>query len=180
MRTMTDDDARPTTWLDLPDAPAIPGLRFRRARRDDPDYAAIAEVFGASNGADDIPYAPSGTNLREDFEDQPAFDPDVDFVIAEVDGVQVGNTGVDRVQRGATVVYEVWGHVIPAWRRQGIGGRAAANLARARARAVAEGATTRGPRSPARSPRRPRSATVASSPRPASRSCATSSTWPAT
>ena len=141
MTTVTDDDARPTTWLELPEAPAIPGLRFRRTRRDDADYAAMAEVYGASNAADDIPYAPSGANLREDMEDQPAFDPDVDFVIAEVDGVQVGNTGVDRVQRGATVVYEMWGHVVPAWRRQGIGRTLlAANLERARARAVAEGA----------------------------------------
>lgn len=139
MTAMTDDPARPTTWLALPDAPPIPGLRFRRSHRDDADYDAMAEVFRASNEVDHVPYAPSGANLKEEFEHESAFDPDVDFVIAEIDGVQVGNAGVDRVQRGTSIVYEVWGHVIPEWRRRGIG-RAllAANLARARERAAAD------------------------------------------
>ena len=140
MTTMTDDAARPTTWLELPDAPAIPGLRFRRSRRDDADYDGMAAVYRASNVVDHVPYAPSGANLQEEMEHETAFDPDVDFVIAEIDGVQVGNAGVDRVQRGASVVYEVWGHVIPAWRRRGIGRTLmAANLARARERAAADG-----------------------------------------
>ena len=139
--TMTDDATRPTTWLDLPGAPAIPGLRFRRSYRDDADYDAIAEVFRASNVADDVPYAPSGANLREEFEHETAFDPDVDFVIAEVDGRQVADAGVDRIARGESVVYEVWGHVVPEWRRRGIGRTLlAANLARARERATIDGA----------------------------------------
>jgi mycothiol synthase len=146
MTAMTDDDARPTTWLELPEAPPIPGLRFRRSRRDDADYEAMAEVFRASNEADHVPYAPSAANLREDFEDQPAFDPDVDFVIAEVDGVQVANAGQDRVQRGESIVYEVYGHVVPAWRRRGLGRTLlAANLRRARERATLD-AVGRDPR----------------------------------
>ena len=157
MTTMTDDDARPTTWLDLPDAPAIPGLRFRRSRRDDADYAAIAEVYGASNAADDIPYAPSGANLREDMEDQPAFDPDVDFVIAEVDGVQVGNTGVDRRPawrdgRLRDVGPRHPGLATAGHRPHAAGGEPGPRPGAGRGR---RSRPTRGRRSPARSPRRP-------------------------
>ncbi len=140
--TMTDDTTRTTTWLEIPDAPDLSGLRFRRLRRDAADYDALAAVFRASNGADDIPYMPTGTNLREDFEDQDRFDPDVDFIVAEIDGVQVANAGVDEVKRGQLVVYELFGHTDPAWRRRGLG-RAllAANLRRARERAAAAAAT---------------------------------------
>jgi mycothiol synthase len=123
----------PTVWLDLPDAPAIPGLRFRRTTRTDADYDAIAAVIRVANQADDLPFAPSGANLREDWEDQATFDPDRDAIIAEVDRRPVAHAGVDRVQRGRSVVYEVWGNVHPAWRRRGLGRTLlAANVAHAR------------------------------------------------
>ena len=48
----------PPTWLELADAPAIAGLRFRRARRAEADYEAIAEVMSAANRADEIPWSP--------------------------------------------------------------------------------------------------------------------------
>ena len=32
------------TWLELPDAPSIGGLRFRRPRPDDAEYEALAEL----------------------------------------------------------------------------------------------------------------------------------------
>ena len=134
-----------TTWLELPDAPAIPGLRFRRSHRDDAEYEATAAVIRAANGADDIPYAPSGALLREDWEGQPSFDPDRDLILAEIDGRQVANAAIDRVPRGETIVYELFGHVVPEWRRRGLG-RA---LLAANVRGAAQRAATDPDRRPA-------------------------------
>ena len=44
----------PTVWLDLPDAPPVPGLRFR-AFRDLADYEPMSAVMCAAARADDIP-----------------------------------------------------------------------------------------------------------------------------
>lgn len=136
MTTTTDDD---TTWLTLDGAPPIAGLRFRRARFNDDDFATLAAITVASNRADDIPFLPSAEHLREEFDDLTRSDPAKDLVIAEVDGVPVADAGVDRVVRAGVVVYEMWGHVDPAWRRRGIG-RAllTENLRRVRERGVAE------------------------------------------
>jgi hypothetical protein len=91
-------------WLELAGAPPIDRLRFRRPRPDDAEYGALAELIGASSRVDDIPWLPSGTMLREEWEDDPdTFVPGSDRIVAEVDG-----------RRGARPV-----------RRQGVRGRAA-------------------------------------------------------
>ena len=91
MATTTD------TWLELPDAPPIDGLRFRRPRADDEEYEALAELICADSRADDIPWLPSGEMLREEWEeDLEAADPRFDFVVAEVDGAPVAVAGHDR------------------------------------------------------------------------------------
>lgn len=139
--TTTRDADSPTeaSWLDLPDAPRIDGLRFRRSRRDDADYDATAAVIRAANEADGIPYAPSGANLREDWEEGASFDPDRDAILVEVDGRQVANAGVDRIRRDSSIVYEVWGHVIPDYRGRGLGRTLlAANVRHAGERAAAD------------------------------------------
>ena len=48
----------PTVWLDLPDAPPVPGLRFR-AFRDLSDYEPMSAVMCAAARADDIPWLPT-------------------------------------------------------------------------------------------------------------------------
>jgi mycothiol synthase len=136
MATTTD------TWLDLPDAPAVDGLRFRRPCGDDAEYDTLAEVIGIASRADDIPWFPSGTMLREEWEqdDTDEFDPARDAVVAEVDGRIVAVAGQWRVIRSGRPVYSPWGHVDPAWRRRGIGGAMLReNLRSADARAIALG-----------------------------------------
>ena len=52
-----------TVWLDLPDAPPVPGLRFR-AFRDLADYEPMSAVMCAAARADDIPWLPTADHLR--------------------------------------------------------------------------------------------------------------------
>ncbi len=117
MRAHVSDDQ----LLEVADAPPIDGLGFRRPRGDDADYAAMAGVIGAANRHDEIPWLPTVANLREEIEDATGVDPGRDLVMAEVAGRAIAEAGVERVIRAGRPVYDVWGHVVPGYRRRGIG-----------------------------------------------------------
>jgi len=127
------------TWLDLAGAPPIEGLRFRRPRGDDADYAATAELIVAANREDEILWVPTARQLREEIESSTGVDPGTDIVLAEIDGRVVADAIVDRAMRDDIATYEMSGHVLPEFRRRGIG-RALLreNLRRATERAAAE------------------------------------------
>ena len=125
-----------TTWVDLPAAPAIDGLRIRRYR-DDTDNEAMAAMMRAANIADGIPWIPTADHLRLELGTSDGIDRALDLLIVELDGVVVANAGVERVLRDGRPMYQLFGHVHPAHRRRGIGRMLLdANLARARSRAA--------------------------------------------
>lgn len=115
----TGDDA--TRWVNLADAPAIEGLRFRRLRGDAADYEALATITAAANTHDGVQYLPTAAILREHFEASIQYDLRQDIVLAEIHGQAIGSAGGQRVIRDGVAVYEIWGDVDPAWRRRGIG-----------------------------------------------------------
>ena len=119
MTTDTTIDA--TTWLDLADAPAIDGLRFRRHRADDADYEAVAELIGAANTEDQVPWMPTATQLREELEDSTACDVRHDIVLAEIEGKVVAEASVERTIRDGVAVFHISGNVHPDHRRRGLG-----------------------------------------------------------
>jgi mycothiol synthase len=115
MTTMTD-----TTWIELEGAPAIPGLRARRWR-DAADYVSMAAVIAASSEEDGVPWAPTAENLRIEIEGEDGIDAASDNTRVEVDGQLVAQAQVWRVVRDGTVLFELGGHVLPSFRRRGIG-----------------------------------------------------------
>ena len=134
---MTPTDTA-TVELTLPDAPAIPGLRFRRFR-DASDWAPLADLQKAVAIADQDDEIQSPENLRIETENKPGFVIARDLLIAEVDGQIVGHADGTATIRDGYPVHYVWGRVHPEWRRRGIG-RAMFhwNERRARERAAAE------------------------------------------
>jgi mycothiol synthase len=115
MTTMTESD-----WIELEGAPAIPGMRARRWR-DPADYPSMAAIMAASSEADGIPWAPTAENLRIEIEGEDGIDAASDIALVEVDGQLVAQAQVWRVVRDGTVMFEIGGHVLPGFRRRGIG-----------------------------------------------------------
>jgi mycothiol synthase len=105
----------------LPDAPAIPGLRFRRFRGEE-DYPGMLRVWGAAHEADGLEDVPSLDGFKLNYSTLVNCDPATDMVMAEVDGELVAYARVfwtELVEGGRS--YENFGFVHPDWRRRGLG-----------------------------------------------------------
>ena len=116
MRTPIDRDAIP----ELPTVPRLPGVVVRPFR-DATDFERIATVIRESNRADEIPWLPTVDNLRTELENRDSIDPTRDMILAELGDQPIGMTGVERVVRDGSPVYEMWSSLLPAFRRQGLG-----------------------------------------------------------
>ena len=118
MTTTTTSDG--TGWVELPDAPSIPGLRFRHI-----DLAAdagpIAELINAGAVEDRLEYALSTEDVRHDLEHTANFDLARDVLVAEIEGRVVGEIETHVAVRDGIAVHESQGFVHPEFRRRGIG-----------------------------------------------------------
>ena len=124
--------------LTLPDAPAIPGLRFRRFR-DTSDWAALAELHRAAAMADEDDDIPTPEILQITLEHKAGFQLGRDLLLAEVDGQVVADATGSASIRDGYPVHSLHGRVHPEWRRRGIGSALFHwNERRARERALAE------------------------------------------
>jgi mycothiol synthase len=114
VKTDVDQDLR------LPDAPAIPGLRFRLfdAVR---DLAPLVDVIVDANVTDNDDYVPSVEDFRHELEHHADFDPARDMVVAEIEGEIVAGTRRTVRVRAGMVQHQLEGWVRPAHRRRGIG-----------------------------------------------------------
>jgi mycothiol synthase len=123
------------TRVQLPDAPVIPGLRFRMF---DPvrDYEGLVDLIGEAHLADGVDYLPSLDGLRSDDEHGGEFDPRRDRILAEIEGDLVAAAETSVRTRDGIGVHDVEGWVRPAWRRRGLG-RALLHWTEARAGDVA-------------------------------------------
>ncbi|HEV8490165.1 MAG TPA: GNAT family N-acetyltransferase [Candidatus Limnocylindrales bacterium] len=117
---MTSRETMGLNGLVVDDAPAIPGLRFRRFDAEQ-DYELLAGLIGTANLADGIDELPDATTIRAEHEHTAGFDPRLDTIFAEVDGRLVAYGEVSRTVRTGRAVYTTSGTVHPEWRRRGLG-----------------------------------------------------------
>ncbi len=102
------------------DAPAIPGLRFRRLSGPS-DYAGITRLRVACALEDSSSELPTEADIANTIENPSYTDPYRDTVLAEVDGSIVAiQWTTARVIEGI-FVGGLRGYVHPAWRRRGLG-----------------------------------------------------------
>jgi mycothiol synthase len=105
----------------LPDAPAMPGLRFRRWAGPS-DLVGMVPVCNAAHRADGDPELTTLEMLAVDYAHLTNCDPETDILLAEVDGVIVayGRVFWEDFTDG-TRGYHAFAFLHPDWRRRGIG-----------------------------------------------------------
>jgi mycothiol synthase len=124
--------------VEVPDAPPIPALAFRRLALPD-DLEAIAGLFNAADEADGIDDRHDAAGLAQWYAHADTWDPLQDVLLAEVDGTLVGYGKVHWIDdNDGGRNYAHWGTVHPAWRRQGLG-RAILHANQRRLREIAAG-----------------------------------------
>ena len=105
----------------LPDAPAIPGLRFRRWRGE-ADLPGLVDVSNAAGRADREPDVWTIERMRNELDNPTNSDPAQDFLVAEVHGTIVAHAQLAwEDQNDGDRAYWAFGCVHPEWRRRGLG-----------------------------------------------------------
>lgn len=107
--------------LFLPDAPAIPGLRFRYFQ-DAADYALMAEIHRLAMAADGLDASITADEMALWYRMQHDYSPSTHLIFAEVDREPVAFASVCHLSGlDGRDLYQVHGVVHAAWRRRGLG-----------------------------------------------------------
>ncbi|MBK8045764.1 MAG: GNAT family N-acetyltransferase [Anaerolineales bacterium] len=107
--------------LAVPDAPQIAGLVFRSLAGED-DYKRIAAVLNASETANGVRTAANADDVRNTYTHLTNCDLERDFVLVEHLGKAIAYGRCEWAQQeDGEMNYLHLVHVIPAWRRRGIG-----------------------------------------------------------
>lgn len=109
-------------YVDVPDAPAVAGLRFRLFAGD-ADFQRMAAVIAAAKVVDQVERVDSEEDLRRSYSHLTHCDPYQDLLAAEIGGEMVGygRTTWYVDEKSQERVYASFGFISPAWRRKGIG-----------------------------------------------------------
>lgn len=131
--------------IQLPDVPVIPSLTFRKFRGE-VDYPAMLAVIEGSKETDGIKRTDTLEDIARNYEHPTNCDPLQDVLMAEINGQVIGYNRVfwEKLDDG-TRTYTLFGFLLPAWRRQGIGG-AMLHHAERRLREIADSHPKDGPR----------------------------------
>lgn len=131
--------------IQLPDAPVIPSLTFRKFRGE-VDYPAMLAVIEGSKETDGIKRTDTLEDISRNYEHLTNCDPLQDVLMAEINGQVIGYNRVfwEKLDDG-THTYTLFGYLLPAWRRRGIGG-AMLHYAERRLREIADSHPKDGPR----------------------------------
>ncbi|HSN75824.1 MAG TPA: GNAT family N-acetyltransferase [Anaerolineae bacterium] len=124
--------------LTVDDAPAIPGLAFRRFRGPS-DYPLMVAAIQASADADKVERADTIEDIANAYAHLSNSDPTQDMIFAEVNGEVIGYSRAWWWEEtNGPRIYSFVGFLVPAWRRKGIG-RAMLHWLEQRLRQIAAG-----------------------------------------
>jgi mycothiol synthase len=107
--------------INIPDAPAIPGLAFRHFRGAE-DYPKMVAVITASAEADKMERVDSVEDITNAYSHLVNCDPYQDMIFAEVHDEVIGySRGFWRQEENGSRIYASVGFLAPTWRRKSIG-----------------------------------------------------------
>jgi mycothiol synthase len=107
--------------ISLPNAPAIPGLTFRRFRGE-ADYPHMAALINACKIADQVERVGNVDEIARTYRHLENCDPQTDMLFAEVDGqvIAYGRIWWDDLSDGIRL-FHPFGFLHPDWRHKGLG-----------------------------------------------------------
>lgn len=107
--------------ITLPDAPAIPGLTFRRFRGPE-DYPHMLAVINRSKAADGVERSDTLEDMANNYAHLENCDPFTDLLIAEVNAQVIAYNRVFWYEQYDGIrAYTTFGFMLPEWRRRRIG-----------------------------------------------------------
>lgn len=109
--------------LDVPDAPGVPGLSFRRFGGE-ADYPVMADILERCRPVDGIESAETVEDIARSYSHLTHCDPYQDMIFAQVHGQAAGYGRVFWWQETAgeqPFIYVILNWVVPEWRGRGIG-----------------------------------------------------------
>ena len=121
--------------ITIPEAPSLPGLRFRRFRGPS-DLPGMVEVITAAHRADKVDFFMTVDDLAHELEHAVNEDTARDLIVAEIDGRIVAYARASWSIRDGQYTYVSGGEVDPSVRRRGIG-RALLHAEQERLRSIA-------------------------------------------
>ena len=108
-------------FINIADAPAIPGLAFRHFRGAE-DYPKMVAVIAASAEADKIERVDTVEDVAHVYSHLVNCDPYQDMLFAEINNEVIGySRGFWRQEENGPRIYGSTGFLVPAWRHKGIG-----------------------------------------------------------
>jgi mycothiol synthase len=131
-------------YIEVPDAPSLPGLTFRHFRGES-DYPGMVAVLEGSKEADQLQYSISLENIINEFNHLYNCDPYKDMLFAEMDHQVIGYTWVWWEETDETWICPHVVYILPEWRNKGIR-RAMLHYNEKRAKEIASGPPTGKPR----------------------------------
>jgi mycothiol synthase len=131
--------------IQVPDAPSIPGLTFR-SFRGDVDLPLMLAMINGSKAEDGIERSSTLEEITNGYHHLEHCDPFQDMLLVEVDEQLIAYNRVFwEKQEDGTALYILFGYLLPAWRRKGIG-TAMSGWAENRLRQIAAGHENSGER----------------------------------
>lgn len=107
--------------IQVPGAPAVPGLVFRQFRGE-ADFPEMMRVLAASEAADGNERIVTLGEIRNTYAHLPTTDPARDILLAEVAGRLAAYGRVETLREpGGPQLYNHFAMIDPAWRRRGLG-----------------------------------------------------------
>lgn len=126
---------RPSDAIEVPDAPPLPGLTFRKYRGEE-DLPAFVDVYDACREVDGFSWIWTLEEMKNDFDHLVNTDTDEDVVVVEHDGETIGFIKQNWVEEIEAIAFRHQQYLRPDWRGKGIR-KAMLNRSEARARMVA-------------------------------------------
>jgi ribosomal protein S18 acetylase RimI-like enzyme len=116
VETLEPIESSATDYLQIAEAPDVPGLRFRHFRGES-DFPHMVKVIERANEADGLEEVSTVENMRESYANLRHSDPYQDVVIIEGNGEVVGYKRVEWwAELDGTLIYAHFYNLAPEWR----------------------------------------------------------------